>query len=135
VIAAGRPDLRVAIEPLSPLEQTERLLAHDLLLLAQGWKGVANLLQERLDRRQLGENGLVNLPIRELRAGNSRNQVVKVLLGIKMEDVLQEQEELLTESRIEVNGPEVTVLGREPEARVSGRESRQRAGDEKVEHL
>jgi len=37
-----------------------------------------------------------------------------------MEDVLQEQEEVLTESRIEVDGPEVAVIGSEAEASVSG---------------
>ena len=60
---------------------------------------------------------------------------MKVLLRIEMEDVLQEQEEALTESRIEVDGPEVAVLGSESEASVSSRESRQRSCDEKVKHV
>lgn len=36
-----------------------------------------------------------------------------------MEDVLQEQEELLAEPRIEIDGPEVAVPGGEAEAGVT----------------
>src|SRR6266850_5682312 len=135
VVAPCRSDLRVTAEPLPPLEQGDRLVAHDPFLLAEGRKGVSNLPQVRLDRGKLGQNGLVDLPVGELRPGDTRDQIVKVLLRVEIEDVLQEQEELLTEPRIEVDLPEVAVLGCKAEAGVSGREGRHGSGDEKVEHL
>ena len=62
------------------------------------------------------------LPIGEPFARDLLDELVEIFFRVQMEDVREEQDELGAETRVEIDGPEVAVVGGESELRIAGGE-------------